>query len=236
MLLSLLFFLLSGFAHATTNECPVDKPLQAKQMSPEVKQAIADEGRRQIELERAAGQSANASGGMDANIFTDSAPHVFVVYATLAVNSNLGECTIAEGDVLRMNGPPPMNSPSAELVVLSSRGRDCRRGSMVSVGLQDLQEMHNQMVATIDRGMGDLQAKQGQGGLPTLPPGSAGTIDTQYAQQAQPDANVASELTSVSQEADRAEQQAVSQAGDTPSGPTPTLTLGLSIDNDTATP
>src|ERR1017187_10693576 len=38
---------------------------QTAPMSPEVKQAIADEVRRQIELERAAGQSANASGGMD---------------------------------------------------------------------------------------------------------------------------------------------------------------------------
>jgi hypothetical protein len=129
-----------------------------------------------------------------------------------------------------MNGAPPMNSAFADLVVLSSRGRDCRRGSRVSVALQDLQEMHNQMLATIDRGMGDLQAKQGQGGLPPLPQGSAGTIDSPFAREAQPDANVASELTAVSQEADRAEQQAVSQAGDAPSGPTPTLTLGLSID------
>jgi hypothetical protein len=96
------------------------------------------------------------------------------------------------------------------------------------VALQDLQEMHNQMLATIDRGMSDLQAKQGQGGLPALPQGTAGTIDTPFAQGSQPDANVATELTSASQEADRAEQQAVSQAPD--AGPTPTLTLGLSID------
>jgi hypothetical protein len=75
--------------------------------------------------------------------------------------------------------------------------------------------------------MGDLQAKQGQGGLPTLPQGSAGTIDTPYAQEAQPDANVATELTSASQEADRAEQQAVSQSD---AAAPPTLTLGLSID------
>jgi hypothetical protein len=65
--------------------------------------------------------------------------------------------------------------------------------------------------------------------LPTLPQGSAGTIDTPFAQEAaQPDANVAGELTSASQEADRAEQQAVSQGGD--AGAPPTLTLGLSID------
>jgi hypothetical protein len=128
-----------------------------------------------------------------------------------------------------MNGPPPTGSPSADVIVLSSRGQDCRKGSRISVGLQDLQEMHNQMLATIDRGMGDLQSKQGQGGLPPLPQGSAGTIDSPYASQAQPDANVASELTSVSQDADRAEQQVVGQGADTASPPT--LTLGLSVDD-----
>jgi hypothetical protein len=202
---------------------------QSPPMTPDVKQAIADEVRRQIDLERAQGQNAGAGGGQGVNIFADNAPHVFVAHSTLFVNGNVGECAISEGDVLQMNGPPPMNSPVADVVVLASRRMDCRRGSRIAVQLQDLQEMHNQMVATIDRGMGDLQAKQGQGGLPQLPQGSSGTIDTPYV-QAQPDANVASELTSVSQEADRAEQQAVGQAGDTPSGPTPTLTLGLSVD------
>jgi hypothetical protein len=102
---------------------------------------------------------------------------------------------------------------------------------MVSVDLQDLQEMQNQMRATIDRGMSDLQAKQGQGGLPTLPQGSAGTIDTPFAREAaQPDANVAGELSSATQEADHAEQQAVTQGADSVGGAPPTLSLGLSID------
>ena len=182
---------------------------QSAPMTPEVKQAIADEVRRQIDRERAAGQ--NGTNPQDTNIFTDNGPHVFVASASLMVNSSVGECTIGEGDVLQMNGAPPNNSASADLMVLSSRGQDCRKGSMVSVALQDLQEMQNQMQATIDRGMGDLQSKQGQGGLPMPPQGSAGTIDSPYAQAAQPDTNVASELTAVSQEADRAEQQAVSQ-------------------------
>ena len=201
---------------------------QSAPMTPEVKQAIADEVRRQIDRERAAGQ--NGTNPQDTNIFTDNGPHVFVASATLMVNSSVGDCTIGEGDVLQMNGAPPNNSTSADLMVLSSRGQDCRKGSMVSVALQDLQEMQNQMQATIDRGMGDLQSKQGQGGLPALPQGSAGTIDSPYAQAAQPDTNVASELTTVSQEADRAEQQAVSQVGDASAAP-PTLSLGLSIED-----
>lgn len=199
---------------------------QSAPMTPEVKQAIADEVRRQIDMERAQGQN---PGGQDGNIFADNHSHVFVVHSSLSVNSNIGDCFIGEGDVLQMNAPPPMNSPTADLVVLASRGQDCRKGSTVSVALQDLQEMHNQMQATIDRGMGDLQSKQGQGGLPSLPQGSTGTIDSPYAQEAQPDTNVASELTTVSQEADRDEQQAVNQASD--AGSPPTLTLGLSVED-----
>jgi len=199
----------------------------AAPMSPEVKQAISDEVRRQIDYQRAAGQNASAPPP-ETDIFSDNTSHVFVVSSSLQVNSNAGECLIAEGDVLRLSGAPGPNATSADVTVLSSRGNDCRRGSLVSVGLSDLQEMHNQMLATIDRGLSDLQSKQGQGGLPTLPQGSAGTIDTPFAQEAQPDSNVASELSSASLDADRAEQQAISQGGDT-GGSTPTLTLGLSI-------
>jgi hypothetical protein len=213
---------------ASTGNTYVDSG-QSAPMSPEVKQAIADEVRRQIDRERAEGQSTNAFGGQPNPVFADNGPHVFVVHTTYSVSSNAGECSIGEGDVLQMNGAPPANSPYADLIVLSSRGRDCRKGSTVSVALQDLQEMQNQMRATIDRGLGDLQSKQGQGGLPVPPQGSTGTIDSAYAQEAQPDANAASELTSVTQEADRAEQQAVSQGVDT-SAATPTLTLGLTID------
>src|SRR5207342_2376397 len=108
--------------------------------------------------ERAEGQSAG-NAGQDP-IFSDNASHVFVVHDTLAVNSNGGECTISEGDVLQMNGAPPSNSSRAEVMVLASRGPGCRKGSTVSVMLQDLQEMNNQMRATIDRGMSELQSKQ----------------------------------------------------------------------------
>ena len=201
---------------------------QSAPMPPQVKQAIADEVRRQIEQERAEGQMANSGGGQAFGIFSDNSPHVFVAYNPLVVNSSVGECTIAEGDVLQTTAPPPEGSPSAQAVVLSSRGADCPRGSTVMVGLDDLQEMQNQMRATLDRGLSDLQSKQGQGGLPQLPPGSTGVIDSPLAQEAQPDPNVAGELTGAAQEGDRAEQQAASAAA--VGGPPPTLSLGMSID------
>ena len=167
-------------------------------------------------------------GGQDGDIFSDNSPHVFVAGPALLVNSNMGECTISEGDVLQTNFAPPPDSAYTEAIVLASRGQDCRKGARVSVGLRDLQEMHNQMMATIDRGMGDLQSRQGQGGLPPLPQGAAGTINSPYAQAAQPDANAAGELTTVSQDADRAEQQAVSQVPQGDTAP-PTLSLGMGV-------
>jgi hypothetical protein len=193
-------------------------------MSPQVKQAIADEVRRQIDQERAQGQMAN-SGGQDP-LFGGDGTHIFVAHSPLNVNSNYGGCWVGEGDVLQMNGTPAPNSQSADLMVISSRGSDCRTGSMVSVQLQDLQEMQNQMRATIDRGLSDLQSRQGQGGLPVLPQGSAGTIDTPLTQQAQPDTDVAREVASANQEADRADQT-VAQNPD--AGP-PTLSLGMDLD------
>jgi hypothetical protein len=202
---------------------------QSAPMSPEVKQAISEEVRRQIDAQRMEqSQMAGGGNGPQTTIFSDNAAHVFVANSSYMYNSNAGECTISEGDVLQMNGPPQMNATSANLVVLSSRGQDCRKGSTVLAPLQDLQEMHNAMMATIDRGMSDMQSKQGQGGMPALPQGSAGTIDSPFVGEAQPDANVAGELTGVSQEADRAEQQAISQAP--PASNPPTLTLGLSIE------
>jgi hypothetical protein len=97
------------------------------------------------------------------------------------------------------------------------------------VRLQDLQEMQNHMRETIDRGLGDLQSRQGQNGMPALPPGVAGTIDTPLAAQAQPDSNAGDELRQVVQETDR-DEQSVLGPGPNNAGPPPTLTLGMSVD------
>ena len=48
-------------------------------MTPDVKQAIADEVRRQLDLERSEGPSQNAAYGDVLPMFADNARHVFVV-------------------------------------------------------------------------------------------------------------------------------------------------------------
>jgi hypothetical protein len=202
-------------------------------LTPEAKQAVADEVHRQLDLERAEGQSmmANTASGDMSPMFADNVPHVFVVSSSLIVDARGQECAITEGDVLQLTRGPS-NGATADVVVLASKGQDCRRGSVVSVQLQDLQEMQNHMRETIDQGLADLQSRQGQGGLPPLPPAAAGAaVDAPIAAEVRPDANVATELNQAAQEADKAEQDVVSQSAQAegnPAGPV-TISLGQTI-------
>lgn len=131
-----------------------------------------------------------------------------------------------------------MNSPVADARVLASKPAECRKGSVVSIALPDLQEMQNYMRETVDRGLGELQARGGQSGLPAPPPNSAGTIETPLAAQVHPDNNAAQELTQAEQEANAAEQHVVDQsasvAGQAGSAPV-TISLGQRIDEVVAT-
>ena len=199
----------------------------ATPLTPEVKQAIADEVHRQIDAEKNGQQNIQSSAVGAPPLVSTNGPQVFVVSNGLTVNSAAGECPVTEGDVLQMNSPPPQNSTYADVVVLASKGQDCRKGSTVSVALNDLQEMQNQMRATIDQGLGDLQSKQGQNGLPTLPAGAAAPPDNAFGNQVQPDANVQTELTQVAQDASRAEQDVVNQSLDNSGGNPPTISLGM---------
>jgi hypothetical protein len=203
-------------------------------LTPDVKQAIADEVHRQLDQERAEGQSmtANAaSGDVTAPVFADNVPHVFVVASSLMVDDRGPGCAVSEGDVLQLR-PGSANGPTADVVVLASKGQDCRRGSVVSVQLQDLQEMQNHMRETVDQGLAELQSRQGRGGLPPLPAAAASApVDSPIAAAVQPDANVSTELSQAAQEANQGEQDVVSQsaAADTNAAGPVTISLGQSM-------
>ena len=147
-------------------------------MTPEVKQAIAEEVRRQLALENAEGATSHqslpdpGSSGV-ARMLSDHTAHVFVTSDSLEVPSTDGRCVISEGDVIQLSGPVASDAIAANLMVLASKGSDCRKGATVTVGLVDLQEMQNHMRATIDHGLGELQSKQGKGGMPAAPPDAA---------------------------------------------------------------
>jgi hypothetical protein len=200
-------------------------------LSPDVKQLVADEVRRQLERERTESERAGAGyPSDDTPDWADGGSHVFVAYTSLDVFSSGGYCTIGEGDVLQLNNMPPPSSPTANLVVLASRRRHCRQGSVVSVPLEDLQDMSNRMRETVEAGLADLQTRQGQSGIPRLSASAVGTIDTPLAAEAAPDLNAGAELNQAYRDTDQAEAAALAQAGGALPAGTPTVSLGQTFD------
>jgi TolA-binding protein len=165
-------------------------------------------------------------------MLSDNTAHVFVVSAPLDVQSNPGECSITEGDVLRLTPGARPDASTATLIVLASKGQDCQRGATVTVGVADPQEMQNHMRETLDQGLADLQKKQGQNGIPAAPAAAtAPPVQTAFAATAPPpDPNVATELSAQTKEADRADQGPQAAAPSTaPASPNP-LTVGQTLD------
>lgn len=226
----------------------------ATELSPEVKQEIADEVRQELALENSEAQQAAQKQDVDpgssgiARLLSDGRQHVFLAAGPLdLVNSDGQECAISEGDVLLLKTPPPADATAANLVVLASKGgQECAKFSAVSVQLTDLQEMQNQMRATIDQGLKELQAKQGKDGLPPAPPAAlAKPVQAGYAAIAPPpdpsNSQDAAALQQLGQQADQAVKEVASEAppengapanatpdASTPAAP-PTVTLGQSF-------
>ena len=202
-------------------------------LTPEVKQAIADEVRRQMEQEREYEDNSRAGAAVNTapDLFSSKGPRVFMVSNTVMAYSGNQECPLVEGDVLQLVGRPSTSAEMAEVRVLSSRGGSCAKGSIISVGLTDLQEMQNHLRATLDQGMSTLQSEQGKNGLPTLPAGAAGTINAPYADEVKPDSNAADQISQVVQEANRSEQDIINQ-GPQDTGKaagSPTISLGMTL-------
>ncbi|MGD0901296.1 MAG: hypothetical protein ABR924_00015 [Terracidiphilus sp.] len=197
-------------------------------LTPEVKQMIADEVKAQLALENQEAQQ-NAQGAAPdpassgiARLLSDGHPHVFVAGGSLDVTDASGnECVVSDGDALQLQQPPPSDATSANLVVLSSKGRpECQISLTVQVQLTDLQEMQNHMRETIDQGLQDLQSKQGTGGLPSAPPSAQGdAAPAAYAAAAPPpEANVAADIQGADQQAGQAEKDVTAEAAQDNSG------------------
>ena len=194
----------------------------AAPLTPDVKQMIADEVKAQIALTNdeakqvAAKQEVDPASSSIARLLADNRPHVFVAASSLdVVDSSGAECALSDGDVLKLVAPPGPSATDANLMVLSSKGGlECRKSTVVTVALTDLQDMQNHLRETIDLGLQELQEKQGKGGLPAAPPSAKGApINTDFAQNAPPpEANGIAAINQELKDADLAEQDVVSQA------------------------
>jgi len=226
-------------------------------LTPEVKQLISEEVRRQVALENFEAQASTRNVEPDAasssiqRPLSDGLQHVYVAGQDLDVVDSTGaECALSQGDAVQFDGRNSANTTSVNVIVLASKGgRECRRGTMVAVSLEDLQEMQNHMRETIDQGMQELQKKQGQGGLPAAPltakAAPVPSIMATIAPPPPPENEVAAQLAEQATNADAAERDAaatpnsISSASPAPTGTAtagnpPTITMGQTPDEVSA--
>ena len=184
-------------------------------LTPAIKNQIAEEVKQELAADKAASaaQAQETNSGELASVL--SRPnYVFVVASNLDVTTaDQQACGLQPGDTLQVKYPAGSGATVVELLVASSKRKDCPAGVMVSVSVQDLQEMQNSFRAQMEDGLAALQASQGRNGLPAAPADALATPRTTLA-EASPVA--ASDMTAMldtqRQQADQSEAQVAASA------------------------
>lgn len=147
-------------------------------LSPEVKQMLADEVKRQLDAERNAAANhrlrpndpipANANNPLEeAPPALDRNQRVFVVTGNVDLVVDSGECIVTAGDVLVRSGEA--NGSKTSVSVISSKKGDCTVGTSSDIAISELQEMNNRFRERIDSGLQFLANNSGRNGLPKAP-------------------------------------------------------------------
>ncbi len=184
-------------------------------LSPEVKEAIAEEVKAQLAAQQAAAQQSPSAGNQPASqsqevpAALDPARHTFIVSSDLTVSSNGQECALTAGDVIKRTSDTPDEDRKVTAVVSASKKSDCGIGQEIAIGIDDLQEMHNKFEEQLDNGMKDLSNKQGQNGIPKAPDTNTKPSDVP---PPPPDNNAAKALEEQQSAADQTEAQVVKEA------------------------
>jgi hypothetical protein len=180
------------------------------QVSPAVRQAIADEVQRQLDAEKnAAANVGNPQQG--ASVATDSAPpalsadaRVFVVSAPLQVTAGNQPCSLTAGDIVSRVEDSPGSDGAVAVSVLNSKPSDCRSGAQPRVQVNDLQDMANDLRAQTDEGLKNLSQNQGTNGMPPAPDAKAVPNPNG---QGTPDPDAVNQLKQQQQDADQTEKE-----------------------------
>lgn len=189
-------------------------------LTPEVKQAIAEEVKAQLAAEQTSSGQPAAAGAAPAAAATtastgdvpaalDPAHTTFIVAGDLAVVADGQECGLTGGDVLTRTSNTPDSDQKVTAIVTSSKKSDCAGGKTVAVSVDDLQEMHNHFQEQMDDGLKTLASKQGTGGLPKAPDTS--TVGGEVPAPP-PDNSAANTLQDQQAAADQTEAQVVKEA------------------------
>jgi len=188
-------------------------------LTPEVKQAIAEEVKAQLAAQQAQAQQggggaaaaapapaaapASASGGQVPPAL-DPAQRTFVVDTDVTAVANGQECALTGGDVITRLTDTPDTDQTVNVSIGASKKSDCASGQTVAVKVDDLQEMYNHFQEQVSNGMGELAKKQGTGGMPKAPDTATTASDVP---PPPPDKNAAQDLQQQQQQADQTEAQ-----------------------------
>ncbi|MBZ5616129.1 MAG: hypothetical protein LAO23_19150 [Acidobacteriia bacterium] len=192
---------------------------QAVALTPEVKQAIAEEVHRQIQDEQAAASQSQPArpSPTSVNAYETAPPaldpnqRIFVVSSSLEVTTAAGECALSPGDIILRTADQASSENMVEVSVLSSKSGDCPANVNAPLELAALQEMQNQFREQIDAGLKTLAENGGQNGLPNAP---AATPYAVPEGQATADPGASQTLFQQGQAADEAETSIHKQVGE----------------------
>lgn len=175
-------------------------------LTPEVKQAIAEEVKAELAAEQAAAASPQPTGSLSGPPpALDPVRRVFVVASNVSAAADSGqECTLTSGDIITRVTDTPNKDQRVTVLVTSSKRRDCSAGLMLSVPVQELQEMHNHFREQIDSGLKILADSQGKGDIPAAP--DTRTVGGEIPQPP-PDVGIQAKLVAQQAEADRMEAE-----------------------------
>ena len=186
-------------------------------LTPEVKEAIAEEVRAQLTAQQAEAQQSysetaqsegtNAPDEVPAAL--DPARHTFIVSSDLTVSADGQECQLTPGDVIKRTSDTPDENRNVTATVSASKKSSCAVGSEITISVDDLQEMHNKFEEQLDNGMKDLATKQGKDGLPKAPDTKTKPSDVA---PPPPDKEAVTELEKQQAAADQTESQVVKEA------------------------
>jgi hypothetical protein len=189
---------------------------QAVALSPEVKQAIAEEVRQQLVAEQAAA-AGDATKDQSQMGSAEAAPpaldptqRIFVVSTNLNVQVGGQVCALTPGDIILRAVDTIGVDGKVGVSVLSSKPGDCAINASSVIDVATLQEMHNQFREQIDSGLSILAANQGKGGLPKGPGAKPHSATKDWAKA---DGKAESELMKQQQEVDQAETQQLADGG-----------------------
>ena len=191
-------------------------------LTPEVKEAIAEEVKAQLaqqaaDASQASGQAqaAPAPTGGDVPPALNPAMRTFVVDTGVTGVANGQECGLTSGDVLTRITDTPDADQMVNVSVGASKKGECATGQTVAVKVDDLQEMYNHFQEQLSSGMSELAKKQGTNGMPAAP--DTGTTPSDVPTP-QPDANAAKTLQDQQQAADQTESQVKQETAASPGG------------------